>query len=112
MYVKTGTLRGHASHIIKVSPWFALNATAGIAQGGFVAVMDSRSGHTVALLNDEHYLSDIRTAAAGGVVARALAPTEVKTAAVLVRDSGVLAAAGAVPGTAVPDPSDLGARPH
>ena len=83
VYVKTGSLRGHDVYIVKVSPWFRGNVERGLPQGGFVGVFDSRSGQTLALLNEEHYLSDIRTAAAGAVAARALAPAEVGTAAVL-----------------------------
>jgi ornithine cyclodeaminase/alanine dehydrogenase-like protein (mu-crystallin family) len=83
VYVKTGTLRGHDVYIVKVSPWFSGNVERGLPQGGFIGVFDSRTGHTLALLNDEHYLSDIRTAAAGAVAARMLAPTDVGTAAVL-----------------------------
>jgi ornithine cyclodeaminase/alanine dehydrogenase-like protein (mu-crystallin family) len=83
VYVKTGTLRGHDVYIVKVSPWFGGNVERGLPQGGFIGVFDSRTGHTLALLNDEHYLSDIRTAAAGAVAARMLAPTDVGTAAVL-----------------------------
>ena len=83
VYVKTGTLRGHDVYIVKVSPWFSLNAERGQPQGGFVAVFDSATGRTLALLHDEHYLSDIRTAAAGAVAARMLATANVATAAVL-----------------------------
>jgi ornithine cyclodeaminase/alanine dehydrogenase-like protein (mu-crystallin family) len=83
VYVKTGTLRGHSVFIVKVSPWFAQNVEIGAPQGGFVAVFDSRTGHTIALLNDEHYLSDIRTAAAGALAARIFAPSSVGTAVVL-----------------------------
>jgi ornithine cyclodeaminase len=83
VYVKTGTLQGHSVFMVKVSPWFAANAERGDPQGGFVGVFDSRTGHTIALLNEEHYLSDIRTAAAGALAARALAPVSVRTATVL-----------------------------
>jgi ornithine cyclodeaminase/alanine dehydrogenase-like protein (mu-crystallin family) len=83
VYVKTGSLRGHAVYIVKVSPWFDANRHDGRPQGGFVAVFDSRTGHTLALLHDEHYLSDIRTAAAGAVAARLLAPPNVDSVAVL-----------------------------
>jgi ornithine cyclodeaminase/alanine dehydrogenase-like protein (mu-crystallin family) len=83
VYVKTGTLRRHPIFVVKISPWFAVNHERGQAQGGFVGVFDSQTGHTLALLNDEHYLSDIRTAAAGALAARAFAPVSVKTAAVL-----------------------------
>jgi ornithine cyclodeaminase len=83
VYVKTGSLRGHDVYIVKVSPWFSSNVERGLPQGGFVGVFDSHTGQTLALLNDEHYLSDIRTAAAGAVAARLLAPADVGTAAVL-----------------------------
>ena len=83
VYVKTGSLRGHDVYIVKVSPWFSSNVERGQPQGGFVGVFDSHSGRTLALLNEEHYLSDIRTAAAGAVAARMLAPSHVGTAAVL-----------------------------
>ena len=83
VYVKTGVLRGHEVYIVKVSPWFAVNLERGQPQGGIVGVFDSRTGHTLAILNEEHYLSDIRTAAAGALAARMLAPARVETAVVL-----------------------------
>ena len=83
VYVKTGILHGHAVFIVKISPWFAVNQEQGQPQGGFIGVFDSLTGHTLALLNDEHYLSDIRTAAAGALAARTLTPASVQTAAVL-----------------------------
>lgn len=87
--VKTGTLRGHPVYIVKVAPWFEVNVKQGRPQGGLLAVFDSRTGRTLAVLEDEHYLSDIRTAAAGSVAARILAPAVVGTA--LVIGSGVQA---------------------
>lgn len=83
VYVKTGTLRGHRVHIVKISPWFAINTERGEPQGGFIGVFDSRTGHTLAILNDEHYLSDIRTAAAGALAARAFAPARIRAAGLL-----------------------------
>jgi ornithine cyclodeaminase/alanine dehydrogenase-like protein (mu-crystallin family) len=83
VYVKTGSLRGHDVYIVKVAPWFSSNVERGLPQAGFIGVFDSRTGATLALLNDEHYLSDIRTAAAGAVAARELAPSTVDTVAVL-----------------------------
>jgi ornithine cyclodeaminase/alanine dehydrogenase-like protein (mu-crystallin family) len=83
VYVKTGVLRGHEIFIVKVAPWFAINRERGQSQGGFVGVFDSGTGHTLAILNEEHYLSDMRTAAAGALAARVLAPGRVSTAVVL-----------------------------
>lgn len=83
VYVKTGCIRGHSHYLVKVSPWFAVNRDLAQPQGGFLAVFDSATGHTAAILNDEHYLSDIRTAAAGALAARVLAPESVRVAGIL-----------------------------
>src|ERR1700722_7737604 len=83
VYVKTGVLRGHALFVIKVSPWFAASAKPGCSQGGFIAVLDSETGQPTAPLTEQHYLSDIRTAAAGCLAARMLAPENVRSATVL-----------------------------
>jgi ornithine cyclodeaminase/alanine dehydrogenase-like protein (mu-crystallin family) len=83
VYVKTGCQPGGPIHIVKVSPWFAANAAADRPQGGFVAVLDSRTGYLLGLLDDQHYLSDVRTAAAGALAARVLAPRQVESATVL-----------------------------
>lgn len=82
-FVKTGVLKRHEVYIVKVAPWFAANVQNGQSQGGFVAVFDSHTGHTRAILADEHYLSDIRTAAAGALAARLFAADHVRTVAVL-----------------------------
>lgn len=83
VYVKTGVLRGHGVFVVKVSPWFAANVENRAPQGGFLAAFDSGTGRTLAILSDEHYLSDIRTAAAGALAARLLAPKRVDTALIL-----------------------------
>ena len=83
VYVKTGTIKGHSIYIVKISPWFAANIEQNEPQGGFIAVFDSQTGHTIALLSDEHYLSDIRTAAAGVLAARTLSRQSVQVAGVL-----------------------------
>lgn len=83
VYVKTGAIPGHPIYIVKVSPWFAVNAESARPQAGFIAAFDARNGQTIAVLDDQHYLSDIRTAAAGGLVARLLAPPQVDTALLL-----------------------------
>ena len=46
-------------------------------------MFDSATGHTAAIFNDEHYLSDIRTAAAGALAVRVLAPKSVRVAGIL-----------------------------
>jgi ornithine cyclodeaminase/alanine dehydrogenase-like protein (mu-crystallin family) len=83
VYVKTGTITGHPSYVVKVSPWFAVNAAAGRSQGGFIAVFDAETGHTRAIIDDQHLLSDLRTGAAGALVARHFAPLTVRSVLVV-----------------------------
>jgi ornithine cyclodeaminase/alanine dehydrogenase-like protein (mu-crystallin family) len=47
------------------------------------SVFDSFTGYPLAILDDQHYPSDIRTAAAGAVAARLLAPRDVDTVLVV-----------------------------
>lgn len=83
VYVKTGFDWNDDNFVVKVSPWFRINREQGNPQGGFFALVCARTGHTRAILNEEHYLSDIRTAAAGALAARVLAPRDVQTACVV-----------------------------
>jgi ornithine cyclodeaminase/alanine dehydrogenase-like protein (mu-crystallin family) len=89
VYVKTGVLRGHPIFVAKVSPSFAVNVAKKQPQGGLLVAFDVNTGHTLAILDEQHFLSDIRTAAAGAVAARALCPPGVRRATVL--GSGVQA---------------------
>ncbi len=89
VYVKSSVIEDRPFYIVKVAPWFAANTTDGQPQGGFIGVFDSRTGHTIAVIEDRHRLSDLRTAAAGSLAARVLAPKRVITASVL--GSGVQA---------------------
>lgn len=81
--VKSATLTGHPFHVVKIAPWFAANVAAGQPQGGLLVVLDSATGQTRAVIEDRHRLSDLRTAAAGAIAARHLAPRHVTRAAVL-----------------------------
>jgi len=83
VYVKSAYDWDSDYFVVKVSPWFRINAEKNAPQGGLFIVVDSRTGHTRAIFNEEHYLSDIRTAAAGALAARYLAPQNVHTACVV-----------------------------
>ena len=83
VFVKTGVITGAPIHVVKIAPWFAVNSRRGQRQGGFVAVLDSTTGHSLFLIDDRHFISDIRTAAAGALAARVLAPAVVNVAGVI-----------------------------
>jgi len=82
--VKTAYIPGFEGFAIKVSPGFFDNPKIGLPSlNGLMILFSARTGLVDALLLDNGYLTDVRTAAAGAVAARHLAPQEVKIAGVL-----------------------------
>ncbi|MBW4983801.1 cyclodeaminase [Mameliella sp. CS4] len=82
--VKTAYIPGFDGFAIKVSPGFFDNPKLGLASlNGLMILFSAKTGLVEALLLDNGYLTDVRTAAAGAVAARHLAPTEVETAGVI-----------------------------
>ncbi|TYC49351.1 ectoine utilization protein EutC [Rhodobacterales bacterium] len=72
--VKTAYVPGIESFALKVSPGFFDNPASGLpSTSGLMVLFSARTGMVEALLLDNGYLTDIRTAAAGGVAARHLA---------------------------------------
>ena len=82
--VKTAYIPGFDGFAIKVSPGFFDNPKLGLASlNGLMILFSAKTGLVEALLLDNGYLTDVRTAAAGAVAARHLAPAEVETAGVI-----------------------------
>jgi ornithine cyclodeaminase/alanine dehydrogenase-like protein (mu-crystallin family) len=81
IHVKAGHLHGRPAYAVKVASGFY--AADPPAIDGMVVVFDARDGSPLAILLDGGYLTDTRTAAAGGVAARWLAPSTVHTVAVI-----------------------------
>lgn len=82
--VKTAYLPGFDHFAIKVSPGFFDNPQLGLPSlNGLMILFSAKTGLVTALLLDNGYLTDIRTAAAGAIAAKYLAPKKVETAAVL-----------------------------
>ncbi|HTN98718.1 MAG TPA: cyclodeaminase [Nordella sp.] len=82
--VKTAYLPGFDHFAIKVSPGFFDNPKLGLPSlNGLMILFSAKTGLVTALLLDNGYLTDIRTAAAGAIAAKYLAPKKVETAAVL-----------------------------
>jgi|SRR6056297_550927 len=82
--VKTAYIPGFEGFAIKVSPGFFDNPKLGLPSlNGLMILFSAKTGLVQALFLDNGYLTDIRTAAAGAVAARHLAPEEVGTAGVI-----------------------------
>lgn len=84
VHVKSAWLPGSPVYVVKVGSWFAERARlSGNGASGVIMAFDSRTGEPVALLRDDHHLSDVRTAAAGAVAARLLAREDSSVVGVL-----------------------------
>lgn len=82
--VKTAFVPGIDSFAIKISPGFFDNPKLGLpSTSGLMVLFSARTGMLEALLLDNGYLTDVRTAAAGAVAARHLSRTDASTACIL-----------------------------
>ncbi len=82
--VKTAYIPGIDSLAIKISPGFFDNPELGLPSvNGLMVVFSTRTGLVEALLLDNGYLTDVRTAAAGAVAARHLARDDSRRAAII-----------------------------
>lgn len=82
--VKTAYVKGLDSFAIKVSPGFFDNPGIGLpSTSGLMMLFSARTGVLEALLLDNGYLTDVRTAAAGAVASRHLAPTDAASVCIL-----------------------------
>jgi ectoine utilization protein EutC len=82
--VKTAYIPGVDSLAIKISPGFFDNPNLGLPSiNGLMVLFSTRTGLVEALLLDNGYLTDIRTAAAGAVAAKYLARADSRRAAIL-----------------------------
>ena len=82
--VKTAFVPGIDGFAIKVSPGFFDNPKIGLpSTSGLMVLLSARTGMLEALLLDNGYLTDVRTAAAGAVAARHLARADASKACIL-----------------------------
>ncbi len=82
--VKTAYVPGLTHFAIKISPGFFGNPALGLpSTNGMMVVLSATTGLVEALLLDNGYLTDVRTAAAGAVAADALARPDAATATIL-----------------------------
>lgn len=83
-HVKGAYLRGAPFFSIKVATGFYDNPARGLPVGsGVVWVFDAETGVPAAILQDNGYLTELRTGAAGAVAADALAAPEVRRVAIV-----------------------------
>ena len=89
-HIKYGYIKGDESFVIKIASGFYQNAQFNLPTGsGLMLVFSQQTGALQTILLDEGYLTNIRTAVAGEIVARYMAPKEVT--AIGVFGTGIMA---------------------
>lgn len=82
--VKTAYIPGFDGFAVKISPGFFNNPSIGLpSTNGLMVLFSAKTGVVEAVLLDNGYLTDVRTAAAGGLAAKLMAPKTVETAGVM-----------------------------
>lgn len=83
-HIKAGYIEGDAMFAVKVATGFYRNSRRGLPSGsGLITLFDAETGFPAAVLLDFGLLTDIRTAAAGAVAAKYLAPSHAERIAIL-----------------------------
>lgn len=79
VHIKYGYIRGDDHFVIKIASGFYDNPRLGLpSSGGMMLLFCQKTGRPLAALLDEGKLTDLRTAAAGAIAAKHLAPTNVQ----------------------------------
>jgi ornithine cyclodeaminase len=75
VHIKYGCVTGAATYLVKIASGFPGNPARGLPAGnGVMLIFSQETGALETVLLDEGYLTDLRTAVAGAVAARLLAP--------------------------------------
>lgn len=84
MHIKYGYIQNDPYYVIKIASGFYENQTVGLPNNnGLMLVFNAKTGLPECLLQDEGYLTDLRTALAGAVAAKYLGPKEVSVIGIL-----------------------------
>jgi len=84
VHIKYGYIKGDDFYVIKIASGFVENPSRGLPSGdGLMLVFNQRTGILEAVLLDQGYLTNLRTAAAGAVVAKYLAPRCVSSVGII-----------------------------
>ncbi len=79
VHIKYGYIKNGDFYVIKIASGFYENVKHGLpSTNGMMLVFSQKTGEPVCFLMDEGYLTEVRTAAAGTVVAKYLAPKDVE----------------------------------
>jgi ornithine cyclodeaminase len=79
VHIKYGYVKGDDVYVLKMASGFYNNPDLGLGVAdGLILVFSQQTGHLKLILHDECWLTDMRTAAAGAVAAKHLAPGNIR----------------------------------
>ena len=78
VHIKYGYINNDEIYVIKIASGFFQNTDMGLPNGnGMMLVFNQKTGQPIAILQDEAYLTDVRTAIAGAICAKYISPKKV-----------------------------------
>ncbi len=84
VHIKYGYVKNDPYYVIKIASGFYENSKLGLpSSNGMMLLFNQQTGKPVAVLLDEGFLTDIRTAAAGALVAKYFAPKKLKAIGII-----------------------------
>ncbi|WP_438422846.1 hypothetical protein [Aquimarina macrocephali] len=84
VHIKYGYIKNDDFYVIKIASGFYNNSKLGIASSqGMMLIFSQKTGQLAAILLDEGYLTDIRTAAAGALAALYFAPKKISAIGII-----------------------------
>jgi ornithine cyclodeaminase len=84
VHIKYGYIGGGEFYVVKIASGFYENPRHGLpSSNGVMLAFNRQTGALAAILDDRGHLTDIRTAAAGAVAAKYLAPADVETIGII-----------------------------
>jgi len=79
VHIKYGYIKSQDNYVVKIASGFSKNEELGLSSSHGVMIMfDKNTGYLKCILHDEGYLTNVRTAIAGAICAKYLAPSQVK----------------------------------
>ena len=78
-HIKYGYIKGDPYFVVKIAAGFYKNVAIGLKPSvGMMLICSTETGYPLAVLNDEGHLTDMRTAIAGSIAAKHLAPADIQ----------------------------------
>ena len=78
VHIKYGYIKSQDNYVVKIASGFSNNESLGLSSSHGVMVMfDSNTGYLKCVLHDEGHLTNVRTAIAGAICAKYIAPTQI-----------------------------------